>query len=297
MNYRQEMRNFVIGISQYARSFDADFIVIPQNGIELIVNNPETPGDLNQPYLDAINGNGQEELYYGYFADDIPTPASITSYLNPFLTQAIASGKTVLVTDYCFSLEKIGNSYNLNNAQNYISFSADSRELDDIPYFPKQPYKVNSTDITQLYQAKNFLYLINSSLFASKEEFIDSLSKTDYDVLLLDLFFQDGTSFTSDEINSLKTKANGGSRLLICYLSIGEAEDYRYYWKQTWKSTPPEWLGDENPYWPGNYEVKYWYPDWQKIIFGNNESYAKLVIDASFDGLYLDLVDAYEYFE
>jgi len=56
-------------------------------------------------------------------------------------------------------------------------------------------------------------------------------------------------------------------------------------------------LGDENPYWPGNYEVKYWYPDWQKIIFGNNESYAKLVIDASFDGLYLDLVDAYEYFE
>jgi len=216
MNYRQEMRNFVIGISQYARSFDADFIVIPQNGIELIVNNPETPGDLNQPYLDAINGNGQEELYYGYFADDIPTPASITSYLNPFLTQAIASGKTVLVTDYCFSLEKIGNSYNLNNAQNYISFSADSRELDDIPYFPKQPYKVNSTDITQLYQAKNFLYLINSSLFASKEEFIDSLSKTDYDVLLLDLFFQDGTSFTSDEINSLKTKANGG----LAYLSV-----------------------------------------------------------------------------
>lgn len=296
-SHRQEMRTFVQGISQYARSFDDDFIVIPQNGIELIMNNPEIPGDLNQPYLDAIDGNGQEELYYGYFADDIQTPVSVTNYLNPILAQAVTEGKTIMVTDYCFSLDKIGNSYNSNNAQHYISFSADSRELDDIPYFPKQPYKVNSTNIIQLSQATNFLYLINTHLFSSKEMLVDSLSKTNYDILILDLFFQNGESFMADEIQKLKTKANGSSRLVICYMAIGEAEDYRYYWENAWETNPPEWLEDENPYWPGNYLVRYWYTDWQKIIYGNNNSYAKLVIDTGFDGLYLDLVDAYEYFE
>lgn len=296
-SFRQEMRNFVQGISQYARLFDNDFIVIPQNGIELILNNPEIPGDLNMDYLDAINGNGQEELYYGYFADDISTPASVTDYLNPLLAQAVSAGKTVMVTDYCFSMEKIAKSYNLNNVQLYISFAADSRELDNIPYFPKEPYKVNSENITQLSQVKNFLYLINTNLFSNKEKLIDSLSNTNYDVLILDLFFQNGDSFKAEEIQHLKTKADGANRLVICYMSIGEAEDYRYYWDNAWETNPPEWLGDENPYWPGNYLVRYWYPEWQKIIYGNNNSYTKLVIDAGFDGIYLDLVDAYEYFE
>jgi cysteinyl-tRNA synthetase len=296
-NHRQEMRDFVQEISYYARTFDKDFIVIPQNAVELTLNNPQIPGDYNQPYLDAIDGNGQEELYYGYFSDDVQTPASVTDYLNPLLVQAVNKGKTVMVTDYCYSLEKIGNSYNFNNAQHYISFGADSRQLDGIPFFPKQPFKINNTNITKLSGAKNFLYLINTNLFTNKEEFLDSLSETNFDILLIDLFFKDGTAFTSSEINFLKNKANGGKRLLICYLAIGEAEDYRYYWKETWESSPPEWLGDENPYWPGNYLVSFWFPEWQDIIYGDDDSYTKRIIDAGFDGLYLDLVDAYEYFE
>ncbi|MCC6767464.1 MAG: hypothetical protein IT240_00340, partial [Bacteroidia bacterium] len=33
-----KMQEFVIDISNYARSFDDDFIVIPQNGVELAFN-------------------------------------------------------------------------------------------------------------------------------------------------------------------------------------------------------------------------------------------------------------------
>lgn len=296
-NYRQEMRNFVQNINHYARSYDAYFILIPQNGIELILNNPETPGDLNQAYLAAIDGVGQEELYYGYFSDDLATPVSVTNSLNLILEQAVNVGKTVMVTDYCSSMDKMGNSYNLNNSLQYISFSADSRQLDDIPYFPKKPYKVNSSDILKPGDAKNFLYLINSGLFENKSVFLDSLSKTNFDILLMDLFFNDGSPFSSIEIEKLKTKANGGQRLVIGYMAIGEAENYRYYWKNSWESNPPEWLVDENPYWPGNFLVKYWYPEWQSIIYGNDNSYTKRAIDAGFDGLYLDLVDSYQYFE
>ena len=44
----------------------------------------------------------------------------------------------------------------------------------------------------------------------------------------MDLFRLEKT-YTAAEILELKTKHNGGKRLVICYMSIGEAEDYRYY--------------------------------------------------------------------
>jgi len=113
----------------------------------------------------------------------------------------------------------------------------------------------------------------------------------------MDLFFHDGTEFTQSEIDQLKSKLDGGSRLLICYMSIGEAEDYRYYWQTEWDTDPPGWLDGENPYWEGNYKVKYWDSEWQAIIFGNESSYSKKILDTGFDGVYLDIIDAFEYYE
>jgi len=43
--------------------------------------------------------------------------------------------------------------------------------------------------------------------------------------------------------------------------------------------------------------VQYWDTEWQEIIYGNSESYLKKIIDAGFDGVYLDIIDAFEYFE
>jgi cysteinyl-tRNA synthetase len=43
--------------------------------------------------------------------------------------------------------------------------------------------------------------------------------------------------------------------------------------------------------------VRYWDKTWQNIIYGNNDTYLKKIIDAGFDGVYLDVVDAFEYFE
>ena len=59
----------------------------------------------------------------------------------------------------------------------------------------------------------------------------------------------------------------------------------------------PYFLAEENPDWEGNYKVKYWNTDWQNIIYGNNNAYVKKIIDAGFDGVYLDIIDAFEYFE
>ena len=85
--------------------------------------------------------------------------------------------------------------------------------------------------------------------------------------------------------------------MLIAYMSIGEAEDYRYYWNEEWGNVKPSWFASENPEWEGNYVVYYWDSNWQSIIYGNDNSYLKKIIDAGFDGVYLDIIDAFTYFE
>ena len=102
--------------------------------------------------------------------------------------------------------------------------------------------------------------------------------------------------FLASEIDPLKTKPDGKRRIVLAYLSIGEAERYRYYWKPEWDSseTRPVWLGAENPRWPGDYQVKFADPDWQAVIFGTPQSYLERIISAGFDGVYLDRVDAFQ---
>lgn len=80
-------------------------------------------------------------------------------------------------------------------------------------------------------------------------------------------------------------------------MSIGEAEDYRYYWDESWTVGSPSWLKEENPEWEGNYKVEYWDTNWQAIILGSENAYLDKIIDAGFDGVYLDIIEAFEYFE
>ncbi len=298
VNYRKEMADFVHNISQYARWKRCGFLVIPQNGEELLTENGDPSGQPRQEYIEAIDGIGREEVFYGYEGDDTPTPLTQKERMIQFMNIAENNGVEVMVTDYCSTRSFVDDSYAQSAARSYISFAADHRSLDNIPAYPVSPYNVNSLDIKTLSQAKNFLYLINpGSNYPAKADFINALADTDFDILLIDLFFHDGTLLTTADVAALKIKKNGGTRLVICYMSIGEAEDYRYYWKSEWETNPPPWLDKENPDWPGNYKVKYWYKDWQDIICGAGDSYLKKIIDAGFDGVYLDIIDAYEYFE
>lgn len=98
----------------------------------------------------------------------------------------------------------------------------------------------------------------------------------------------DRTAFTADEIASV---ANSGT-LPLAYFSIGEAEDYRFYWQSSWDDNPPAFIDDENPGWPGNYKVKYWKKGWWKQAL---EPYLDRILAAGFKGVYLDIVDAYYY--
>jgi len=126
---------------------------------------------------------------------------------------------------------------------------------------------------------------------------ISELTTLGPDVVVID-YSSDGTEdgeWTTDHIQHLK---NAGITP-ICYFSIGEAEDYRFYWQEEWSTNPPDWMGPENPDWEGNYKVKFWREGWRNILFGietgEDVSYLDRIIDMGFEGIYLDIVDAYYY--
>jgi cysteinyl-tRNA synthetase, unknown class len=101
--------------------------------------------------------------------------------------------------------------------------------------------------------------------------------------------------YTASEVLRMKRRPDGSPRVLLSYLSIGEAERYRPYWRQGWYDplSKPAWLGNENRRWAGNFSVQYWNAEWQQLIFGTPESYPDRVIAHGFDGVYLDRADAF----
>ena len=295
--YRQKMRQFVIDLSQYSKSIKPQFKIIPQNGIQLCTIDGEITSVPSRNYLNAIDGISQEGLFYGYETDDLVTPQSISTHFKSYLNVSKNKGKTILITDYCSSALNVSNSYFENDQLGYVSFSANQRYLTSIPIFPNPIFHENNTVVSALSDVKNFMLLLNFENFRSKADFINAITATNYDLVVMDLFFRNRTEFTISEINQIRNKANGGKRLVFSYVSIGEAEKYRYYWQPNWNTTPPSWLDSENPNWPENYKVRYWEPEWQQIIYGNEASYVKKIINSGFDGVYLDLVDAFWFYE
>lgn len=150
---------------------------------------------------------------------------------------------------------------------------------------------------------------------------VDALVASHYEMLVLE---PTRTDWSSDDkffdtrgmVTQLKnSKASDGvhRKLVIAYIDIGEAEEWRWYWTWTkgWDCVgdpPADWpdyiLACDPDGWEGNYPVAYWDEDWKDIvIYSNNQgshpdrdytSVIDEVIKDGFDGIYLDWVEGFE---
>jgi cysteinyl-tRNA synthetase len=130
-------------------------------------------------------------------------------------------------------------------------------------------------------------------LAPSRAQVVERLTRCGRDWIVLDAVFNSevGGKWTAAEVRKIRTGKAG--RKVLAYLSIGEAEDFRPYWKKSWKAKPPAFLGPENPDWKGNYRVRYWQAPWQRLILSAVDD----IVARGFDGVYLDTVDTFEFFE
>lgn len=86
----------------------------------------------------------------------------------------------------------------------------------------------------------------------------------------------------------LKKKPSGGDRPVLAYISVGEAETWRGYYKSG--KGGKNWNTGKTQGWGNNYAVKYWDPEWKSIV----KSRVRKALAQGYDGVYLDRVDTYE---
>lgn len=126
---------------------------------------------------------------------------------------------------------------------------------------------------------------------------IDKLIDSHYDLLVIDqtrsLLGDEGYD-SKDEVSLLKKSDNStdGQKIVICYLDVGEAEGYRWYWQDNWEVGSPEWIVAEDPDgWDENYPVKFWRQQWKKIM----KQAIDKIIDDGYDGIYMDWLEVYSF--
>ncbi|MEW6743963.1 MAG: endo alpha-1,4 polygalactosaminidase [Planctomycetota bacterium] len=150
---------------------------------------------------------------------------------------------------------------------------------------------------------------------------VAALRDSRYDLLVIEPTRTDVSSRGSREfdtraaVEELKRSAAHDGRhrkLVVAYIDIGEAENWRWYW--TWSDEWPEgepppddWpdfiLARDPDGWEGNFPVAFWRDEWKDIvIYGENHppdaardfsSVLDEVVRDGFDGVYLDWVEAF----
>ena len=306
-NYHDEMLKLLTEIRQYSKKINYPSMIMIGNG-GINIYEPNSTYNWTQDKIkklgEVMDGACIEDVWYGTdknwnIADDKPTPASFTKEFLSYIQMAQNVGVTPFILDYASTPANVTDFYNKCTEHGFNGYCSYYRELCSIPTEPI--FQKNDNAIYDFKDIKSYFALLNPNFdenpqFSSKEDYIEKLSKSNADLLILDIFYGDDVLKTTD-VKKLKHKPNGKLRKIIAYCSLGEAEDYRPYWNSEWSVTMPNWIDKENPDWKGNYKVKFWTNEWKKILFGTRDSYIDTIMRLGFDGLFLDVIDAYEYFE
>jgi cysteinyl-tRNA synthetase len=146
-----------------------------------------------------------------------------------------------------------------------------------------QPSNASSKDWGSV---KNFLYQLQHAD-------PDRIGPTAFDLVVVPI----STAGSSPKVIPALKDSPGGPKLILCYMSIGQTENYRWYWDPDWIKHPPAWLDVPDGVWAGDRWVRYWMPEWQRIIYGTPDSYLDRILALGYDGVYLDRVDAYWYYQ
>lgn len=145
----------------------------------------------------------------------------------------------------------------------------------------------------RLAAVKNWLYVLQGTRGGTISS--EAIARAGYDLVVTDHSKTGGEEgiFSFREVERMKE--SGKRSLVLAYLSIGEAESYRYYWCKEWsRGERPRFIGPVNEDWEGNFWVRYWDEGWRSMLFGSASAYLDRILAAGFDGIYVDKIDAYQ---
>lgn len=313
MNYRNLMRENVITLSNYGKSRRPGFQIMVHEGQDLLTRslweyhlegylkarnageNVEDPAFLinlkqTSPAYEPLVGSRAAE--YLKSIDAIAVNNRYCGKIQP--SPAIANNNLPLI-----SLD------NCANEKNYDAAIAASLQDKTLLYafihkdkaFRKiaaQPIiNENAENIFNLRSAKNISFLLNDELYADKNDFIEAVRASNYDIVVIEPYFHGTQPFTPEDVNAMQYKKNGTRRQLLARFRVSEAKDTDYYWKSSWKIGSPGWLVRASFVEPHAAITRYWHDDWKNLM----SRYFKGIVDSGYDGAFLTGLENHRYFE
>jgi len=301
VDLREEMRNFVQSLSNYARQINPDFIILAMGGLDLMIKRDQIDEERVSParsYTRSIDGVIIKGPFYSDKNFGQPPSKDYQDYLDKMAGFAKKSGLRIFSMDFGTGKNIVNGAYRKSKAKGYVSLTLDAEPLDvdNLPRYPSKPFDENPKSVVSLKDVKNYVFIGNSQGMGRVDEFALKMKDTNYDMVIVDVF-HGRLPLSKRAVETLKYKKIGAKRLVLAYLDIGSAASYRYYWQPGWREGSPLWISAPYRGDPDRYHVQFWQPEWQRIISGDSQSFLYGIINQGFDGVVLDGLEAYKFYE
>mgnify|MGYP000000839527 FL=1 len=312
-NYRDLLRENVIALSNYAKANRPDFQIMVHEGQDLLTrslweyhldgylkarNNGEDVSDpsflLNlkqtSPEFEPLVGGRSAEYLKSIDAVVVNNHFCQKLPLNPVIVQ---NGIKAFSVDLCPDGRTFDRaiSASLKEKIPFYGFLSSNKAFRKIAAQPI--IKENAENIFDLKSAQNISFLLKDNLYADKNDFIEAVRASNYDVVVIEPYFRQRQPFTPEEINAMKYKKNGTRRQLLARFSVTEAKDTDYYWNNSWKIGSPDWLVRASFVEPRGVITRYWDNEWKNYM----SRYFQGIIKSGYDGAFLTGLENHRYFE
>lgn len=300
--YRALMREIVIELSDYARARDPSFALAIRPGFELLrwdkrefflAEAKRGPGMIISE--DAITPMGLPMRRFMQAIDGIALSNQFCGEGRslPELQRFQAMGVAMMSVEHCSNDAAALRALEQSQAALMISHADTDRTdlFDRVPV--RRPFGENPDNTETLEDARNMLVATESRPYGSRADWLMAVGGNNYDIVVVDAFYNGKESLTKDEVHSLKFKKLGARRMVLAWLDVGYASEDRFYWEPEWAPTSPSWIVSRQRDRVGTYAIEYWHPRWKSII----GRYFQGIMDLGFDGVLLNGTDAYLRFE
>ena len=309
-NYRQKMRDTLNMLTSFAHKQNKNFQITAHEGRELLdiglyeaslegynIARNKILGKEDTTFLqhNYQNKNSEDSLVYlksldGILLNNLFCPSSNNSKFPNVLKE---NKIKIASVEYCPTEEDLDEAIQESVGTNIMLYAFTN---------PKQAFRniskqmiinENAKNIFEIKQAQNILILTNDKDYNTKAEFILALRNTNFDIVIIPALFHEKEAYTKDEINSLKIKKNGTSRLVLAELNISEISPEQIFWNKEWNINQPTWIKRPSIATKNAYITEYWHPKWQKML----SFYMKGIVDSGFSGVLYTGLNNYEYFD
>lgn len=313
VNYRKAMRKNIISLANFANAENKSFQIIVHDGEELMHKS------LWEYHLDGYNEarkNGidaSDPSFLAKLKSHAPEREPIAGTQSSVYTKKLSG--IVVNNRFCGNRKisrhitdaklKVISIDNCKTENAYDEALMNAVGLDNLLYafikpenafkkIKKQPIiNENARNIFDIQEAANITFLIDDSLYDDRETFLEDIRNSNYDVVIINPFFQHKKAFSKEDIESLKFKKNGAKRLIFAKMNISEASSNDYYWQKSWQIGKPNWLSRASFVDQNAIITQYWEDDWKKVM----GHYFKGIVDSGFDGAFLTGLENHDYFE